>query len=75
MAKSGDLQKEPVPEVPVSLYVHQEFDEFDLPVLRVDNPDAYNIETMGITPTFEVDKLPIMVARALAHGVTLERRD
>lgn len=76
MPTKADLQRsqpEPEPQQ-TTIYVVQETDEENNPVLVVDAPGNFDLESMGVLEQFSPELLPVMQARALAHGYTVERR-
>lgn len=71
------LEEEDTPvvkDMPTVLYVKDAQDIEGNTVLQVVEPDAFDIDTMGIPLVFPLSQLDIMQARTLAFGVTLERR-
>lgn len=62
---------------PPVLYAHDATDKDGISILLVDPskiPLVSGLEEMGIPFAFELTKFDVMKARALAFGVTLERR-
>ena len=59
---------------PKVIYVNDDVDTDGISILKVSQPFPLDMDIVGIPLAFELTKLGVMEARALAFGYTLVRR-